>query len=176
MLHPRLPLVAALAGLSLAGCIDSAEPILTEAKPVFGDHFKAQFYSLNEGRVDEPAQDQFTWNGKQYVSSNAKPTIEPFTAFSYASGDFIVQTVSAKPPHKAEYALLRRLVDGVYLARVIDEDDADEATRKLCTRTDRYTCRIQTRDQLFAFARATAAKQHQSGGLVLLLPNERPTK
>ena len=163
-LHVALPVLAALA---LAGCIDSAEPILTDAKPVFGQTFRAQLYSLNNGHAEEPALERFNWDGKRYVSTSAKPAIEPFAAYPYGAGDFIVQSVSSPP--KAEYALLHKLADGVFLGRVIDEQDADEATRKLCTQTDKYTCRIKTRDQLLAFAKATAAKQHQSGGLVIML-------
>ena len=166
-----------LAALCLAGCIDSAEPILTDAKPVFGQTFRAQLYSLNNGHAEEPALEQFNWDGKRYVSTSAKPQIEPFTAFPYGpSGDFIVQTVSATPPAKAEYALLHKLADGVFLGRVIDEDDADDATKKLCTKLDRFTCRIQTRDQLLAFAKATAAKQYQSGGLVIMLAEPQAQK
>lgn len=87
--------------------------------------------------------------------------------------------MSNKEPNKTEYALLHKLVEGVFLARVIDEDDAVEQTRiTLCTKSDKSSCRIQTREQLFAFARATAARQHQSGGLVIRLPDtpDRPRR
>ncbi len=169
-------LCAAICALSLAGCIDSAEPILTEAKPVFGEKFMVQLYSLNNGLADEPTLERFTWDGKRYASSSAKPAIEPFTAHPFGSGDFILQNVASKQPVKVEYALLHRLADGVFLGRVIDEQDADEQARaKLCTMIDKYTCRIQTRDQLFALAGATAAKRHQSGGLMIMLA-EPPDK
>jgi hypothetical protein len=162
--------LVAFCGVALSGCIDSAEPILVDAKPVLGEKFSTQLYSLRNARAEDPVLEQFVWDGKRYASTSAKPTIEPFTAFSFGSGDFILQSVSSKPPPKVEYALLHKLVDGVFLGRVIDEQDTDERTRaKLCTMTGKYTCRIQTRDQLFALARATAAKQHQSGGLMIML-------
>ena len=169
-------LLALFACLALAGCIESAEPILTGAKPVFGERFKAQLYTLKDGRADDPVLESFSWDGNRYVSSDAKPTVEPFTAHPFGSGDYIVQTISAKQP-KAEYALLHRLADGVYLGRVIDQDDVDEATRKKeCDPTDKFNCRIKAHEQLEIFAKATAAKNHQTGGLVILLADESAKK
>jgi hypothetical protein len=166
-----------LCAILLAGCIDSAEPILTDAKPVFGPRFKAQLFTLGDGVAKDPTQEQFTWDGKRYVSTSAKPTIEPFTAFPFGAGDFIVQSVTVKPPVKAEYALLHKLVDGVFIGRVVDEDDADEQTRAAsCKKTDKYTCRVETREQLLALVRATAAKHHQSGGLVVMVDDTRAVK
>jgi hypothetical protein len=169
--------VICAAAILLAGCIDSAKPILTDAKPVFGPRFTAQFFSMSKGVAEDPTQEQFTWDGTRYVSTSAKPTIEPFTAFPFGGGDFIVQSVTAKPPVKAEYALLHKLVDGVFLGRVVDEDDADEQTRAAsCKKTDKYTCRVETREQLLALVRATAAKHHQSGGLVVMQGDTRAVK
>jgi hypothetical protein len=155
--------------LLLAGCIDSAEPILTDAKPVFGPRFKARLISMGGGVANEQSQEQFTWDGKRYVSTSSKPTVEPFTAFPFGTDDFIVQSVTVKPPIKTEYALLHKFMDGVFIGRVVDEDDADEKTRAAsCKKTDKYTCRVETREQLYTLARATAAKHHQSGGLVIM--------
>jgi hypothetical protein len=171
----RLCTLVTLAALALAGCIDSAQPILTDAKPVLGQHLRVQLFAIDKGRADEPALEEFVWDGQRYASSSAKPTIEPFTAFPYGDGDFIVQTVSTGPKSKTEYALLHKLGAGVYLARVIDEDDADEATRKACRQIDKFTCRIETRDQLLTFVKATAAKHHESGGLVVMM-GDKPAK
>ncbi len=54
----------------------------------------------------------------------------------------------------------------------IDEADADEATRAAnCTHPGGTACRIATREQLFALARATAAHHKDEGGLALRLPD-----
>jgi hypothetical protein len=165
-------LCALLCALALAGCIDSSDPILSEAQPVFGPKLNLQFYSLSKDVATEPTHETFAWNGALYARSGGSREIEAFSAFSFEAGDYIIQSISAKDPRKTEYALLHKLAEGVYLARVIDEDDADEQTRaSLCAKSDKFSCRIQTRDQLFAFARATAARQHQSGGLVIRLPD-----
>ena len=56
----------------------------------------------------------------------------------------------------------------------IDESDADAPTRAaFCGKgdpKDPSSCRITTREQLIAFARATAARRRQNGGLAILLP------
>jgi len=166
----------AFACFALSGCVDSSDPILSEAKPVFGPKLDLQFYSLSKDVATEPTHETFAWNGALYVRSGGARTVEAFSVYPFEAGDYIIQSVPSKEPRKTEYALLHKLAEGVYLARVIDEDDADEQTRAtLCTKSDKYSCRIQTRDQLFAFARATAARQHQSGGLVIRLP-EAPEK
>ena len=165
---------ALLAFFALSGCIDSSDPILSDAQPVFGPKLNLQFYALSKDVATDPAHETFAWNGALYVRSGGAREVDAFAVFAFEAGDYIIQSVPSKDPHKTEYALLHKLAEGVYLARVIDEDDADEQTRAaLCTKSDKYSCRIQTRDQLFAFARATAARQHQSGGLVVRLPDER---
>jgi hypothetical protein len=67
------------------------------------------------------------------------------------------------------------LTDGVFQAIAIDEDDAAAPTRAAyCKRVDESHCRIETRRQLFAFARATAARRKGEGGLVLRLADSVP--
>jgi hypothetical protein len=41
--------------------------------------------------------------------------------------------------------------------------------------TDGAACRIETRDQLFAFARATAARKKDNGGLAIRLEDSPET-
>jgi hypothetical protein len=70
------------------------------------------------------------------------------------------------------------LVPGVYQVVPIDENDADDATRAAnCARRSGSSCRVETREQLFALARATAAHRSDNGGLVIRLPDssERAT-
>jgi hypothetical protein len=70
----------------------------------------------------------------------------------------------------AEYALMRKLAESVYQVIAIDEDDADEPTRAAqCKHPGGTACRIETREQLFTFARATAAKRKTDGGLAIQL-------
>jgi hypothetical protein len=173
--------VAASCVFSLSACVDSSGPILSDSKPTLGSKLRLQLYSLHKGIASEPEQATFTWDGKLYV--HAGGGMNEFSAFSvhaFENGDFIVQDVPVKRPHINEYGLMRKLADGVYLVRAIDEDDADAATRTAhCgkgNKADPASCRISTREQLFAFARATAAKRYDDGGLVIRLDDEPVAK
>jgi len=178
--------VAALCALSLSGCIDSSGPILSDSQPVFGPRLKLQLYGLRKGYADEPQQVNFNWNGALYAHAGgglrevSAVSIHPFEA-----GDYIIQEVPAKRARITEFALLHKLAEGVYQVVVIDEADADEPTRAAYCgkgdKTDPSSCRIETRDQLLAFARATAARRKEDGGLVIRLPDdsqrpERPVR
>ena len=67
---------------------------------------------------------------------------------------------------------MHRLVDGVYLVTPVDEDDADPATRAAnCRGGGKLSCHVETQAQLFALARASAAKRKDGGGLVIRLPD-----
>ncbi len=144
---------------------------------------KLQFYVLRGGFAREPGQANFAWNGALYAHAGGGMT--DFSAFSvqpFENGDYIIQEVPAKRPRITEYALLHKIAEGAYQVVAIDEDDADEATRvAYCGKGDKAdpaSCRIETRDQLLAFARATAARGKTDGGLVLRLPDgsEKPER
>jgi hypothetical protein len=174
---------AALCAFFLSGCIDSSGPILPDAQPVFGPHLKLQLYSLRNGFAHEPEQVNFNWNGALYArTGGGMKDISAFSVHPFEAGDYIIQDVPAKRPRISEYALLHKIADGAYQVVAIDEDDADEPTRAAyCGKGDRAdpsSCRIETREQLFAFARATAARQKTDGGLVLRLPDgsEKPER
>src|SRR5205823_3508011 len=65
--HLRPGCVAALlAALLLAGCVDSADPLLTGAQPTFGPTVRIHGYSLVEGRASGPDIGNFRWDGAQY--------------------------------------------------------------------------------------------------------------
>jgi hypothetical protein len=175
--------LAALCALALTGCIDSSGPILASSQDVFGAKLKLQFFSLREGRAREPAQAEFTWNGSLYShAGGGLREVSAFSVHTFEAGDYIIQEVPVKRPRITEYALLHKLADGVYVVWPIDEEDADEPTRAaFCgkgTPKDPSPCRIETREQLFAFARATAARNKQVGALVLRLPDgaEKPQR
>jgi len=174
--------IAGLCAASLAGCISSSGPVLTDSKPLLGQKLRLQLYTLRKGFVSEPEQTLFTWDGKLYVhAGGGLRDVRAFSLHAFEGGDYIAQDVPVKHPDISEYALVRKLTDGVYLVRAIDEDDADEATRAAnCVHTDKVACRVETPDQLFALARATAAKHYDDGGLAIRLdeplPPARPIK
>src|SRR5262249_4825219 len=96
--------------------------------------------------------------------------IGSFSVHPLARGIFVIQSASTKRPGIFEYAIARRLADGVYQVIGIDEADADRLTRaRYCKRSSDSSCRIETRNQLYAFARATAERKRGQGGLVLRL-------
>jgi hypothetical protein len=98
--------------------------------------------------------------------------VSAFSVNRFEAGDYILQVVPSGKVRATEYALLHRLAEGVYQVLPIDEADADEPTRAAyCKRVDKSPCRIENREQLFAFARATAARQKDDGGLVVRLPD-----
>jgi hypothetical protein len=174
---------AALFALSLSGCVDSVGPILSDPQPVFGPRLRLQFYSLRKGFAHEPEQATFNWNGALYAhASGGMKDFSGFSVHPFEGGDYIIQEVPTKRPRITEYGLLHRIADGAYQVIAIDEDDADAPTRTaFCGKGDKpdpSPCRITTREQLFAFARATAARKKDDGGLVLRLPDgsERPSK
>ncbi len=158
----------------LAGCINSSAPILTEAKPLLGERLHLQLYSLRAGSAVDPEQVTYVWNGTHYARTRGSRNMNDFTVHAFEGGDLIVQTVPSGRVRSTEYALLHPLMDGVYYVVVIDEDDADEATRNAnCAKAGDYACRVTTREQLFAFARATAARKKTDGGLAIRLADEK---
>jgi len=167
-------MIAALCALSLSGCIDSADPILSDAQPVLGPKLTLQLYALRDGHAGNPERVRFVWDGRRYVRAGGgmKDTAS-FTLHPFEGGDSIVQSVSTRHPEHVEYAIARLLADGVYLVNAIDENDADNAARAQCKNPGGVACRIETREQLFAFARATAAKHKSNGGLAIRLADDK---
>ena len=164
---------AALWALSLAGCVDSSGPILTDARPLFGKDLRLQFYTLRKGFADEPEQALFKWDGDRYIhAGGGMNDVTAFTVHRLEGRAYIVQSAAARRPNIVEYAVAHELTEGVFQVTPIDENDADGTTRvRNCTRVDDSRCRITTAKQLFAFARATEARQKSEGGLVLRLAN-----
>lgn len=165
--------VVALGACLLTGCIDSAKPILADAKPLLGRHLRLQTYSLGaKGVTEGPGQAEYVWKGSYYAHvSGGMKDVPGFTVHPFENGDYIVQTRPADPKARIEYALLHPFVAGVYRAVVIDEDDASAAVRAAnCKTTKGSSCRVETRAQLFALARATAAGPKDRGGLAIVLP------
>jgi hypothetical protein len=153
----------------LANCIDSAQPILTDAQPFLGERPQLQFYGLHDGAAHEPAVATFAWRDERYVRiSGSAEGISDFTLHRFEGPDLIVQSI--RPGLPAEYAIARKLADGAYLVVAIDENDADDSTRDAFRgKEEGAACRVTTPQAIFALARATAAKPHATGGLALLL-------
>jgi hypothetical protein len=174
--------IAALCALTLSGCIDSASPILTDSQPIFGQHARFQLYGMRKGIAVDPEQVSYAWNGARYAhAGGGLKDVRAFSVHPFEAGDFIIQSVPTNRARITEYAVLHKLTDGVYQVIVIDEADADEPTRAAyCGKGEKNdrSCRIETRDQLFALARATAARHRNDGGLVIRLPDksEQPAK
>jgi len=163
----------------LSGCINSASPILADSQPIFGERARFQLYGLRKGIAVDPEQATFAWNGARYAhASGGMKDVRAFSVHPFEAGNYIIQSVPKKDRGITEYAVMRKLTEGVYQVIVIDEADADEPTRAAhCGKGEKNTwsCRIATRDQLFAFARATAARHKDDGGLAIRLP-ERSDK
>lgn len=159
--------------LGLAGCVASEAPLLEGGKPLLGAEPNLQLYSLRSGAARDPGTARFRWNGQRYVGLSGEFKAGAFSIHPFEGQDLILQSVSTRPDHPIEYALARVLAPGVYLVQPIDESDADAATRARCTGTERFVCRIRTREELTAFARATAAKHHAQGGLAILLADDK---
>jgi hypothetical protein len=158
--------------LLLAGCVDSAAPLLTGAQPMFGPTVRIHGYSFTEGRATGLTVGNFRWDGAQYrVVGRATFDVAAFTAVPLAGHDLIIQSRSSRPQVKAiEYALARKLADGVYSLAAIDEVDADEATRdKFCAKHAGSACRLETSEALLAFARVTAAKPDPRRTLAIIV-------
>jgi hypothetical protein len=166
----RSPIVRAILA---ALCADSADPILTDSTPIFGQKLTLQFFSLRDGYAYEPEQAVFTWNRALYALKRGGMDVAAFSVQPFEAGDDIIQEVPTNNPGITEYSMLHKLAEGVYQVIAIDEADADEQTRATyCKRVDKSGCRITTREQLLAFAHATQARRKDGGELVVLLPED----
>jgi hypothetical protein len=164
-------------GLALGGCISSTSPILSDPKPVLGERGVIHTFTLSEGAAHEPGMVPFQWSGSRYVLTGKSIGFSEFTAHAYEGRDWIVQGTARQPPRDIEYGLARKLADGVYLLLPINEEDTDAAVRdKFCTKTQGASCRIATPEQLFVFARASADKPPEGGGVAVVVPLPRGKK
>ena len=152
--------LAGLCALSLSACIDSKDPILTDAQPVFGPRLNLQLYTLRKGVAEEPEKVQFAWNGKVYSrSGGGMKDVGAITVHPFEAGDYILQVHASPAAAESRICAAAPPRSGAYLVIAIDEADADEAIRAAnCTHPGGTACRVATREQLFALARATAAQ------------------
>src|ERR1022692_3051538 len=113
-LAPRLICWATFAILlaALSGCIDAAQPVLTDGEPLLGERLHFEFYALRDGAAHDTSNEMFAWRNARYVpiGANARD-VGAFTLHAFEGADLIVQSLKAGQP--AEYAIARKLADGV---------------------------------------------------------------
>ena len=165
---------AALLGLAagaLAGCVSSTGPILGDAKAILGERIRVHHFTPAKNGVRGYTAGQYEWVGGRYLPRGAARDIADFTVHAYEGRDLIIQSRSSRAGRPIQYGLARRIAEGAYLVIPISAEDADEPTRaRFCGKTQDAPCRITTPEQLFVFARATAAKEEESGGIALIVP------
>jgi hypothetical protein len=165
------------AAIALTGCISSTGPVLSDAKPVLGERGLIHAYTLSQGTAHDPEVVSFQWSGSRYLVRGKSIGYSEFTAHPYEGRDWIVQGTTQRAPHRIEYGLARKLADGVYQLVAIDENDAQAPAReKFCTKTQDASCRIATPEQLFVFARASADKPMEGGGLAVVVAGDNGAK
>jgi hypothetical protein len=161
----------AILAVALAGCVDSAAPLLTGTKPLLGPRVRVHIYTLSDGPASGPDVGTFRWDGAQYAVVG-RPTLDiaAFTVAPYQSDDLIVQARSSRRQVRGvEYAVAHKQAAGVYRLAGLDEADADDATRaRFCARTPASSCQIADRDALMAFA-AAAARPDRKGALAIIV-------
>ena len=160
LLHAAL---AALFAIPLTDRIDSSDPILAESRPVRGPEPKVQLYASRKGYATEPERADYTWNRE--LNAHTGGDVHVFSVHPVEANDYIIQTVQ-----KTEHSLLREFAKGVYLVVVVDDADANEATRAAyCKYVERSGCRIEPAEQLFAYTLATTAQQKDEGSPAIRL-------
>jgi hypothetical protein len=168
------PAVATILCLATAACVSSTGPILTGANSILGERGQLHAFDVIEGAAHNPRRYSFQWKGQSYVVGNRQAEISAFTVHAYEGRDLIVQARARRPLRPYVYALARKVTEGTYLLTTIDPNDADEATRdRFCIKTRDAPCRIETPEQLFVFARATAARESEGGKLVVLVRDKK---
>src|SRR5271169_4451556 len=106
-------IIALMSLIALAGCIDAAQPILTDGQQLVGARPHFQFYVLRDGAAREPRAESFAWRGKRYVPVRGDARdIGAFTLHAFEGGDLLVH--SLRPGNPVEYALARKLAGGTF--------------------------------------------------------------
>jgi hypothetical protein len=161
----------AISALFVSACVQSREPLITDAKPLLGQQFEVHLY---EDFVDNKASGVHTstyqWKDGQYVrASGLSQDVRRFVAQPLAGQDFIIQS-SDENGRVFLYWIGRRLTPGVYQIFGINDLDVDETTRKsICGEASGEICWVATSDQLLTLANATAAKPPRNPALGVVL-------
>jgi hypothetical protein len=163
---------AIVATLTLAACVQSQQPLITDAKPVLGQQFEVHLYEnfVNNKATDVHAS-VYHWKDGAYVRANGLARdAKQFVAQPLAANDFLLQSAHDSTG-LFHYWIGRKLNPGVYLVFPLDEADASEAVRKsACGETQHEGfCRVTTHVQVVALALATAAKPVRNAALGVVL-------
>jgi len=163
-----LPFLAPWLALALTGCITADREILGDAKAILGERIQVHAFASSRNGTRDYSTGIFEWSGSRYVRRSGDFT--DFTIHPYEGRDLIIQSQTSRGSSIIEFGLARRIAEGVYLIIPIQEEDADEPTReRFCTKTQSASCRISTPEQLFVFARATAARDEDNGGVAVVV-------
>ena len=166
------PFLAPFLALGLTGCITATAPILGDARAILGERIQVHAFTTPRNGTRDYSTGTFEWSGSRYVRRSGDFT--DFTIHPYEGRDLIIQSRTSRGSTMIEFSLARRIAEGVYLIIPIQEEDADEPTReRFCTKTQGSSCRISTPEQLFVFARATAARDEDSGALAVVVAAPR---
>jgi hypothetical protein len=163
-----LPFLAPLLTLGMSGCISATGPILGDAKAILGERIQVHAFAGSKDGKRDYTTGIFEWSGSRYVRRSGNFT--DFTIHPYEGRDLIIQSQSSRGSTTIDFGLARRIAEGVYLIIAIQEEDADEPTRaRFCTKTQGASCRISTPEQLFVFARATAARDEDNAAVAVVV-------
>jgi hypothetical protein len=163
-----LPFLAPLLTLGMSGCISATGPILGDAKAILGERIQVHAFAGSKDGKRDYTTGIFEWSGSRYVRRSGNFT--DFTIHPYEGRDLIIQSQSSRGSTTIDFGLARRIAEGVYLIIAIQEEDADEPTRaRFCTKTQGAPCRISTPEQLFVFARATAARDEDNAAVAVVV-------
>lgn len=167
---------AVFAALTLAACVESRVPFVTNGQPVLGQQFEVHLYEdFVENKANATHAAVYQWRDGQYVRlSGLTRDAKGFVAQALAGNDFLLQS-SYESGGAYVYWIGRKFAPGVYLIFGVDEGDTDEATRNAICGLDRPpgVCRVSARDELMTLARATAAKPPKKAALAVVL--NKPT-
>jgi len=163
---------AIVATLTLAACVESQAPLITDAKPVLGQQFQVHLYeNFVNNKAGEVHASFYQWKDGAYVRANGLARdAKQFVAQPLAANDFLLQSAD-ESSRVFHYWIGRKLNPGVYLIFPLDEADAGDAVRKSACGENQPEglCRVTTHAQLVALARATAAKPVRNAALGVVL-------
>lgn len=165
-----MPLLAVV--VSLASCVVSDKPLLSNAKPLLGPHFTVQlFRHFSNGKSGEIRTSVFAWKDGAYVNTGGNATdLSRFIATPLHGDDMVLQGSNAKGKVYA-YWLSRKFADGAYLILPLDETYLDVASReKLCAKDQPAGfCLVDTAEKLAELSRATAASPIKNAEIAVII-------
>jgi hypothetical protein len=156
-----LLVMAGLATVISAGCVQSEQQLFSNTKPLMGESFEAHFFeNFIDGKASVAHSAYYRWVENRYVIIRGSTDhVSSFTSVSLDNDSFVVEgTIRAKP--EFNYWVARKVVDGVFLIVPVNEADADEATRAAaCTgKKAEGFCFVGKQEDLIKLAKATASK------------------